>query len=330
MGDSLTFTGPATDRNPGARVWAVVLAGGEGSRLAALTHDAEGVPVPKQYCSLTGGATLLEDTLQRARRCAPADRVAVIVSERHRRWWRRVLPSAHDGHAVVQPTNRGTAVGLLLSALSIADVDPLARLVFLPCDHYVRDEALIDEALRHASSAPLPAGELILLGVAPEEADPGLGYIMPRTPYAAHELPYVERFIEKPSPAVAADLVARGALWNTFMFAAAATTVIGLVRARFPEIVDSLESALAAGPAAVAALYERLPSVDFSRDVLEGAVARMRVLPVASCGWCDLGTPRRVAAWARQTQHWRPASTRPPAGGSVCLTAAIAFAPEGT
>ena len=328
MGDALALTG-STWRTPSRRTWAVVLAAGEGSRLATLTRDAEGIPVPKQFCSLTGEATLLEDTLQRARRFAPADRIAVVVSERHRRWWQRALSAAHDGQTIVQPANRGTAIGLLLSALSIATTDPLARLVFLPCDHYVRDEALMGEALRRASAEPLRAGELILLGVAPEEADPGLGYIVPRGTHAPHELPYVDHFMEKPSPGVAAELVAGGALWNTFILAAAPTTIIELVRARFPTIVDSLENALAIGPDAVAALYERLPTLDFSREILEGAEARLRVLPVASCGWCDLGTPRRVAACATQARVRRATLARATAGNTVCLTAALVSAPRG-
>jgi hypothetical protein len=42
-------------------------------------------------------------------------------------------------------------------------------------------------------------------------------------------------------------------------------------------------------------LYQRLPNLDFSRDVLEGQEATLRVLPVPYCGWTDLGTPQRVA-----------------------------------
>ena len=47
--------------------WAVVLAAGDGTRLAALTTDASGNSVPKQFCSLNGGRTLIEETLQHAR-----------------------------------------------------------------------------------------------------------------------------------------------------------------------------------------------------------------------------------------------------------------------
>jgi hypothetical protein len=45
--------------------WAIVLAAGEGSRLRLLTTDDRGVVTPKQFCSLRGGASLLERTLAR-------------------------------------------------------------------------------------------------------------------------------------------------------------------------------------------------------------------------------------------------------------------------
>jgi hypothetical protein len=41
-------------------------------------------------------------------------------------------------------------------------------------------------------------------------------------------------------------------------------------------------------------LYDRLPELDFSRDLLEGRAADLCVLRVPPCGWSDLGTPRRV------------------------------------
>ena len=47
----------------GGNVWALILAGGEGTRLSSLTTTPGGLSVPKQFCSLQGGASLLEETL---------------------------------------------------------------------------------------------------------------------------------------------------------------------------------------------------------------------------------------------------------------------------
>src|SRR5690242_9273905 len=73
------------------RTWAIVLAAGDGTRLASLTTDEHGNSVPKQFCSLDGGSSLLDDALHRARHVAPRERVCVIVAEQHRRYWQSAL-----------------------------------------------------------------------------------------------------------------------------------------------------------------------------------------------------------------------------------------------
>src|SRR5277367_1187346 len=125
-----------TYADPSASTWAVVLAAGDGARLSTLTLDSTGVSVPKQFCSLNGGVTLLQQTLSRARAAARRERTATIVAQQHERWWQHM-----DERTIVQPMNRGTANGILLAALTIARRDPAARLVFLPSDHYVEDES---------------------------------------------------------------------------------------------------------------------------------------------------------------------------------------------
>jgi mannose-1-phosphate guanylyltransferase len=62
---------------------AVVLAAGDGTRLSTLTTDSDGNPVPKQFCSLNGGGSLLHEALQRANRIVLRERVCAIVADQH-------------------------------------------------------------------------------------------------------------------------------------------------------------------------------------------------------------------------------------------------------
>ena len=132
-------------------IWALVLAAGEGSRLRALTTHG-GVAVPKQFCSLQGGPSLLQEAILRAEAVVPRQRVVTIVAEQHRRWWETSLWSLPKRNVIVQPENRGTANGLLLPLLHIAQRDPEARIVILPSDHYVREEAALARSLRQAAA----------------------------------------------------------------------------------------------------------------------------------------------------------------------------------
>ena len=280
--------------------WALVLAAGEGSRLRALTTH-RGVAVPKQFCSLVGGPSLLEEAIRRAEAIVPRQRVCTIVAEHHRVWWEEALRFMPKRNVIVQPQNRGTAVGLLLPLLHIAQRDPQARVVILPSDHYVRDEAVLARSLRQAASRlTFDTRNLWLLGISPEEADPELGYIVPGNRDEVGAL-HVAQFVEKPAATLARLMIERGGLWNAFILAGAVQAILRLFYQRYPQLLNDMRAAVqldASSPdEAVAAtdLYPRLPELDFSRHVLEGSESTLRVLPVPACGWSDLGTPRRVS-----------------------------------
>ncbi len=313
---------PSVTVNNSAHLWALVLAAGDGTRLRDLTMRADGGPVPKQYCSLRGGPSLLEETLRRAATVAPPEHISLIVAAQHRRWWSPVQRHLSASRVIVQPRNRGTANGILLQLLHVMRLDADAKVVLLPSDHFVADEQILTEAIRSAESRVMTSpDQVILLGMPPSYPDADLGYICPgardgRDTFA------IAGFVEKPSADRAQQLIARGALWSTFIFAARCSTLLGLYERRFPHIVRAMRQARGdkTDPAArVAALYEELPTLDFSKDVLELADPRqLRVLAVRACGWSDLGTPERVGqTLSRLSRGYRfnrrPAGAKAPA-----------------
>jgi mannose-1-phosphate guanylyltransferase len=280
--------------------WAVVLAAGEGRRLQGLTTTAGGTVIPKQYCSLRGGSSLLQEALRRAQAIAPLERICAVVADQHRHWWSQQLQSLPPGNVIAQPRNRGTANGILLPLLQILRRDPQAHIVLLPSDHYFADEREFAHWLRVASlRAPSKPAEILLLGFEPRSGDPELGYIVPTRP-SGSRCWRVGAFVEKPSPLRASELVRQGALWNAFIIAADARALLALYERHCGDIVRAmrvaLDRAVAGDMTALPGLYEELPDSDFSRDLLEGAEQPLRVLAVPQCGWSDLGTPERVAA----------------------------------
>ncbi len=278
--------------------WAVVLAAGEGTRLRQLTTHG-GVATPKQYCSLRGGRSLLSDAVARAARIAPRKRIVVVVAEEHRRFFESEVSGLAPENIVVQPRNRGTAAGILLPALSVLERDPEARLAFLPSDHFVGREYVIEASLRLAlEMLDENPGVLTLLGITPDAPETGYGWIVPAN--SDRLLRPVERFVEKPAASVVNELFASGALWNSFLFAVKGSTLVRFFEERLPELVRSLGQVFSAEASARAAeldaLYAELETRDFSRDILEQTARRLRLEVVPPCGWTDLGTPARVEA----------------------------------
>jgi mannose-1-phosphate guanylyltransferase len=285
--------------------WALVLAAGEGSRLQALTMTACGVAVPKQFCSMGGNGSLLHAALHRARAVAPTQRTCTILAEHHRRWWQGLPLGIPPQNVIVQPRNRGTANGILLPLLQIVHRDPQATLLVLPSDHYVRNEDVLATSLSHAMALLDEHREhIILLGLTPDETDPELGYIVADgdSRFSARA---VAEFVEKPDFATARALIARGGLWNSFIFAADAQALVRLFEARCPALVAQMQRIVAeerpdVRDAHLAELYKHLPSLDFSSDILQSSPSALRVLTVPACGWSDLGTPRRVVEVAKR------------------------------
>lgn len=280
--------------------WALILAAGSGTRLRGLTADGTGTSVPKQFCSLAGGPSLLEGTFRRAAALSSPAQVCFVVAAEHRRFWDSALAHVARENVIVQPRNRGTANGILLGLSAILARDGDAIVAILPSDHYVEHEGVLGRALDCATAAieSASAPAITFLGIAPDAADPELGYIVPGARRTGR-LSRIARFVEKPAQAVAARLVRRGALWNSFIIVARASALAELVERRFPAEAAAFRRLWRRGAAASAAverLYESLPEIDFSRHVVEGANADLGVLAVAPCGWSDLGTPQRVGA----------------------------------
>jgi mannose-1-phosphate guanylyltransferase len=156
-----------------------------------------------------------------------------------------MLSSLPARNVIVQPCNCGTANGVLLGLLRILKRDPLARIVFLPADHYVHDEVLLADSVRTAATfVTRDRDGLTLVGIGPDDVDPELGYIVPGG-LVDDDIRRVAEFVEKPTAAAVRDLIARGAVWNSFIFWARATTLLALIRSRLPEIVEEMTNALA-------------------------------------------------------------------------------------
>jgi mannose-1-phosphate guanylyltransferase len=282
--------------------WAIVLAAGEGSRLACLTRDEHGRVVPKQFCSLRGERSLLQDALARSRSIVPAERTLVVVAAQHREFWQSDLADFPAANVIVQPRNRGTAIGILLPLAIVLERDPFARVVVLPSDHHVEREAVLAKSVELALAAIAEdSRRLVLLGISPTHAETDYGWIVPAEGDAP--LCRVRAFVEKPGPDAAGELFETGALWNSFVFAAEAARLMGELAERLPLPVHEIRFALrrAAGQRrrALERAYERCAPRDFSREVLESSLASLFTHRVPECGWTDLGTPQRLARCVR-------------------------------
>jgi len=301
--------------NRNSNPWAVVLAAGEGKRLKSLTTNLHGVSIPKQFCSLDGQFSLLEDAVRRAGSLVTLPRLTAVVAEQQQEFWSKMLAMLPRQNCLEEPDGKGTGNGILLSLLQILDRDPEAILVILPSDHYVRDEKRLRTSIKGAlKQVRAGVSRIVLLGIDPDRPDPELGYILPGR-IDDNGACSVLHFVEKPPLEQAVRLHNIGALWNSFIIVGSGQSLLDFYVTRFPEVVSAMIDVLTLNASrrepALNRLYSELPDIDFCKHVLTGAEDQLHVLPVPHCGWSDLGTPERVAQILARSKPRRPIERTP-------------------
>lgn len=180
---------------------------------------------------------MLEHTLARVERLIPRERVLVVVSSEHREEAARQLAHWPADNIIYQPINRDTAPGILLPLAHITCREPFATVAIFPSDHFIVDEArFVASVGRTVAETQRFPRELTLLGMTPDHPEEGYGWLEPAEEESNRLTRAVKRFWEKPAPAQAEALFRHGALWNSFVGVAQATTVWEMIRQTTPDL----------------------------------------------------------------------------------------------
>src|SRR5262249_8657641 len=203
-----------------------------------------------------------------------------------------------QAHTLAEPIPRNTAAAIGLAAVHLRRQDPQAVMLVLPADHWIERPgvctALVRDAVRLAQQ-----GALVALGVVPDRAETGYGYLQATAERVRTAEPLsfhgyrVARFVEKPDAQTAQRYLESGAYyWNAGIFLWPVATILeGIATFRPPlgrgleEIARHLTTAEAGD--VVAAVYRDLEAVSIDYGVLEKS-AHLVVVP-ADIGWSDLG-----------------------------------------
>jgi mannose-1-phosphate guanylyltransferase len=298
--------------------WAVILAGGDGTRLKSLTRRISGDERPKQFCSVLGGRTLLEETQSRVALELAPERTLHVVNHAHESYYEPLLGAEPSQNLVIQPSNRGTAPAILYSLLRVAAANPRAVVAFFPSDHYISDNAKFMGQIRVALDFAHHRRNLVLLlGLEPESPEVEFGWIEPGRPIPGPaKIFHVRRFWEKPNKTCAQVLQLRGCLWNSFVMVASVQALLEVMEGSIPDLYRSFASLTPlfgdrAESNAVDELYRSLPEINFSHQVLALRPESLGVLRVTGVRWNDLGEPKRVMAslhMAGVRPHWADAA----------------------
>jgi len=286
-------------------IFIAVLAGGKGERLWPKSR----ISLPKQNLRLLGRRTIVQYTIERAKKIAP-DNIFVIANKESFTNIRTQLKKFRIKKIVAEPFGRNTAPAIGLATLLAFRKNNNSILVAMPSDHIIGDNKKFFGTIRTAIEEADKEEAIITLGIKPVSAESAYGYIgiKEKQSQASSKYSYrVIKFIEKPKPAIARRLVSSGRFfWNSGVFIFKTSTMLSMLK----EYMPALYRGLLMLPdikderrfnREVKRLYERLKSVSLDYAILEKS-RNIRMVP-SDFKWSDIGSFNSLARLVKKDKN---------------------------
>ena len=198
----------------------VILCGGSGARLWPLSRSS----FPKQFITLTDSESLFQKAINRIKKIKGPDYnindPLVVTNEEHRFIALEQLNELNHISAklLLEPVGKNTAPALTMAAMQALKDQEDSILVVTPADQIIRDSNAFSEALKKSISTATN-NNLVTLGLVPDKAETGYGYIKYNQTKGNFDEFDVLEFVEKPSKNKAKQyLESKKYLWNSGMF----------------------------------------------------------------------------------------------------------------
>jgi mannose-1-phosphate guanylyltransferase/mannose-6-phosphate isomerase len=271
------------------RIIPLIMCGGAGTRLWPASREVH----PKQFLPLFGARSTFQNTMLRVSEATLFERPIVITNTAYRFMVLEQLAEIGlEADVLLEPMRRDSGPAIAAGAAFAQIRDKEAIVLALAADHVVNDVPAFIAACRQGLVAA-EAGRIVTFGVQPERAATEYGYISPGKAISG-AVRDVQKFVEKPDPATAADYIKAGYFWNSGNFMFRASVLLDEYRHVDAESVAAVtDSVVKAGrdlgfvtldPAAFGSA--KAISIDYA--VME-KTARAAVVPV-KCGWSDVGS----------------------------------------
>ena len=281
-------------------LYAVILAGGSGSRLWPLSREM----YPKQLLKINDDNTLFQSTFLRLAENFDDKNIFTITNIKHAPNINIQLSSIQEMFCrtkpykvITEPVGRNTAPAIALAAKCVMQAakgksDPI--ILFAPSDHTVAKvkefAKTVDEAAKLAKE-----GYIVTFGIVPDKIDTGFGYIKTKSDKKIKEISKkafkAAEFVEKPDYETAKKYVESGKYYyNGGIFMFKASVIMKELKKYAPEITEVLNNIeISDGvPTAQYQEFKEMPDISIDYAVMENS-KKIALIPL-NCGWNDLGS----------------------------------------
>ncbi|MFN4000136.1 mannose-1-phosphate guanylyltransferase [Algoriphagus sp.] len=269
----------------------VIMAGGIGSRFWPYSRKNR----PKQFLDILGtGRSLLQMTYDRFRELAEPEQFIVVTNYRYTELILEQLPELNPEQVLAEPLRKNTATCIAYAAYKIQTFDPQATLIVTPADHLILQEKRFIQTINRAVLAAQIGDRLITIGIKPNRAETGYGYIQFLEGDNGSPALKVKTFTEKPNLKLAKTFIDSGDfVWNSGMFVWKVNSLLAAFAENMPDVAEVFEEGKSHfGKSTegefIDRAYTMLKNVSIDYGIMEKSDKVYVIL--GDFGWSDLGS----------------------------------------
>jgi len=272
-------------------MFAIILAGGSGSRLWPLSREL----YPKQLLNLNSNRSLLQSTFERLNHFMPAENIVSITNIKHTSNVEIQLKNLAGAkcnaiNVLSEPLSKNTAPAIALATKFIqqknTDEDPI--IIVVPSDHLIEDDEKFAQTVKKGEKLA-KEGYIVTFGIEPNYPETGYGYINIINEPLLDGFK-VKEFVEKPDTETALKYIeAKTYFWNSGIFMFKASTMIEELQKYSPQISSAMkEFDFSTSDTIEYNLFDRMPNISIDYAIMEKS-DKIALLKLES-DWNDLGS----------------------------------------
>ncbi len=271
-----------------SHVWAIVMAGGQGTRLWPASRKKN----PKQFLKLFGTKTLIENTVDRISTVIPKNRIFIITDQAQVARTKKLFPKIPASQIIGEPCGRNTAATIGLGAFLARKKDRDAVIAIFPSDHVILDRKKFKTAVLRAAHWAKKGANHVVFGVKPTYPATAYGYIQRETKQTVNQIYKLKRFVEKPNLKKAQGFIRNNQFyWQAGIFIFHVNTILSSLKRFLPthyRNLNQISGAWKGQKFPLPNLFSSLPSISIDYGVMEKLKTTFMV--PAHFDWNDIGS----------------------------------------